>query len=305
MLRNRVLHGGGISVIIRINPNVESITVTINNEPMTITQSIILRIAVGSMVSWTTTVSANMIPQNGYGSVEYADKDITISPTAVTLADYEYEWNGEESVDLGLSFHVGTCNIGANSPEEDGGLYMWASVTDNSNTLNTNWNKCPYVKKYDPDTGTLTFSSYNSTGATLSTKDDIVYVTKDSDWRMPTASNLSTLISNTYQQVSTYKGKEGVIFISKINYRTIFIPYVAPRTNGSTDNIVRITSTGSLISCMYWSRTQSSTKNYMARSLDFRAKATNDYHLTGSCMLGDWCNREYALPVRGVKLYNL
>lgn len=252
------------------------------------------------MVSWTTTVSADMIPQNGYGSVEYADKDITISPTAVTLDDYEYEWNGEEYVDLGLSFHVATCNIGANSPEEDGGLYMWASVTDNSNSL-CYWDDCPDVKKWDEETETLTFSYYKNTGATLLAKDDIVYVTKGSDWRMPTASHFTTLKKNTYQKVAKYKGKEGIVLISKKNGKAIFMPRTPMRYAGSNGT----GTTGSYTAgSAYWCKTQSGLYDWGANALLFDYSFSSR-KLTGSVTVYDSVSRCHGLAVRGVKLYNL
>lgn len=59
----------------------------------------------------------------------------------------------------------------------------------------------------------------------LELEDDAAYVHMGGKWRMPTKCQLKELLDNTAYDVETINGIKGVLFISNINGRQLFIPF--------------------------------------------------------------------------------
>ena len=85
----------------------------------------------------------------------------------------------QTAVDLGLSVRWADCNLGAEKPEEYGGLYGWADPTG----------ECTEINVYDEDWNWLSDSLYGGfmpTKAICGTQLDIVRVKWGKPWRLPT-----------------------------------------------------------------------------------------------------------------------
>ena len=131
--------------------------------------------------------------------------------------------NGYEYVDLGLPSGLkwATCNVGASSPEEYGGLYFaWGETTGYTAEQVTSG-----VRAFDED-------SYNagpaaSISTDLTPEQDAAHVHMGGNWRMPTKAEFKELVNNckvdfTYDYNGT--GIKGRIFTSKVNGKSVFFP---------------------------------------------------------------------------------
>lgn len=94
-----------------------------------------------------------------------------------------------EAVDLGLSVLWGTCNVGANTPEEKGDYFAWGET---GYKFFYDWESLKYCTS---KTG-KSFSRYNGRdGRTrLSQEDDVASVVWGKGWRMPTEEEITELI---------------------------------------------------------------------------------------------------------------
>ena len=128
--------------------------------------------------------------------------------------------NGHEYVDLGLSSGTmwATCNVGADKPEEDGLLFQFGR-TDGYKYGNKNH------KFHIPDENEITNGAAYVNGQILSLDDDAAHVNMGGDWIMPTKADLQELYDNTTRHIMTINGKEGMLFTSNINGKSIFIVF--------------------------------------------------------------------------------
>ena len=98
--------------------------------------------------------------------------------------------NNTQAIDLGLSVKWANCNIGANSPEENGYHYAWGEIKPKSNYT---WATYYYCDNGENDND-LKFTKYNSDEKygivdnlqTLEPEDDVAYVFLGDNWRIPT-----------------------------------------------------------------------------------------------------------------------
>lgn len=116
----------------------------------------------------------------------------------------------------------------------------------------------------------------------LSLSQDAARIYLGAPWRMPTADELQELVDNCTHVWSTLNGVNGILFTSRVNGNTLFVP-AAGIYNGTS-----ITDSGS--SGDIWSSTFRSNTN--ARTLYFNNSGVNPQN-SGS--------RYYGLPVRPVK----
>lgn len=158
-------------------------------------------------------------------SIEYGSRN----PELAKVYDFEPEgWsihNGHEYVDLGLSSGLkwATCNVGANSPEEEGNYYAWAETEtkethDSSNAL----------------TYGLTFSELESHGyidseSNLTPLHDAATVNWGAPWRMPTLGEIEELELECIWEWTTQNGVNGYK-VTGPNDNSIFLP-----ANGDSD----------------------------------------------------------------------
>lgn len=121
-----------------------------------------------------------------------------------------------ELVDLGLSVKWRGCNIGATTPSETGGLYAFA---------------CTQTGSYDR----MTYPFFNwdyyiiniPTTNIAATKYDAAFTTTDGLWRMPSTEEWEELFSGCNCETTTLGSVEGVLFTSKKNGNSIFLPKIS------------------------------------------------------------------------------
>lgn len=139
-----------------------------------------------------------------------------------------------EYVDLGLSVKWGTCNVGADKPEDNGNLYAWGEteVKEQYNVRTSKWGFMPFsLKKYNIDSEQGTVD--NKT--TLDFEDDVAHVTWGGNWRMPTREEMDELHDNCTWEWTTLNGVNGYRVTSKkqgYTDRSIFLPAAGYKANG-------------------------------------------------------------------------
>lgn len=139
-----------------------------------------------------------------------------------------------EFVDLGLSVKWGTCNVGADKPEDNGNLYAWGEteVKEQYNARTSKWGFMPFsLKKYNINSEQGTVD--NKT--TLDLEDDVAHVTWGGNWRMPTKKEMDELHDNCIWEWTTLNGVNGYRVTSKkqgYTDRSIFLPAAGYKANG-------------------------------------------------------------------------
>ena len=128
-----------------------------------------------------------------------------------------------EVVDLGLPSGImwASCNLGAESPEQDGTWYAWAETESRQSFLLEDY------KWYDATTLNLTKYA-DGTLISVEPSDDAVTCTYGDGWRMPSAADVNELIENCNVMYASMSGKEGLAFIPKdenYNDRRLFLPF--------------------------------------------------------------------------------
>lgn len=140
----------------------------------------------------------------------------------ITISAPDGYINGHGYVNLGLPSGTkwATCNIGANSPQNDGNYYAWGETSINSNyTISA-------CRAYDIDE--LTKSSKALTekmceGNNLKPSHDAARVNWGSLWEMPTCAQITELIEKCIWTWITYKGNKGYRVVGP-NGKSIFLP---------------------------------------------------------------------------------
>lgn len=130
-----------------------------------------------------------------------------------------------EYVDLGLPSGLlwGTCNVGADSPGDNGGYFAWGETKTKSCYDWSTYKWCLWyassLTKYntDPDHG------YVDNITTLEPADDVAHVKWGCGWRMPTADEIRELKDNCTFTWTTQEGKTG-FRVTGINGNSIFLP---------------------------------------------------------------------------------
>ena len=135
-----------------------------------------------------------------------------------------------EYVDLGLSVKWATCNIGAKTPDNPGGLYAWGETEGKDRYSWSNYKWCKgdeyELTKY------CTVSSYGYNGFTddktvLAPEDDVAHVKWGGRWRMPTVEEFQELCLNCTWTWTTCNNVQGYRITSRIpGYEdsSIFLP---------------------------------------------------------------------------------
>ena len=140
-----------------------------------------------------------------------ADKPTPILPNA----------NGYEYVDLGLPSGTlwATCNVGAATPESYGGLYAWGETkTKSLYTWDTyahcNGSTSNYISKY----------TKNDEKTQLERNDDVAYLSRGGDWRMPTYDEFAELRWHCTWKYSVRNNVSGYEVVGQ-NNNSIFLPF--------------------------------------------------------------------------------
>ena len=173
-----------------------------------------------------------------------------------------------ELVDLGLSVKWGSFNIGATKPEEYGGHYQWAGTQDvTDKSIHLDWDNCPYHTGSDYKTGWTKYipsnepSYWSGSGSpdnktVLDPEDDLAHVKLGGKWRMPTIKEWSELINNCTSVWTELNGVKGMMFESKKNGNSIFLPAAGYR---NYDDLLYVEEYG-----YYWSSSLSTIDPYFA-----------------------------------------
>lgn len=189
--------------------------------------------------------------------------------------------HGHEWVDLMLPSQTlwATCNVGASSPDRNGFYFAWGETTTKDDY---GWNTYQYCNgTKETLTKYCAHSKYGQDGFTdniklLLPEDDAASANWCTCWQMPTADQMSELISdkNTTIKWTTQNGVDGIRITSKMNGESIFLP-AAGSFSGTRNSTVG--SQG-----LYWTRSVSGTYSYDASSLYFNS--SNKFgQTTGRC----------------------
>ena len=146
--------------------------------------------------------------------------------------------NGFKYVDLGLPSGTmwATCNVGASRPEDSGLLFQFGRVDgykygDKNNKFRTN-----NQNKQDTDNEYIPITSSGKTydkNEILDLADDAAHVRMGGKWRMPTYDELKELFNNTTWELETINEVQGMMFISNINNKRLFVPFAGYWYNGN------------------------------------------------------------------------
>lgn len=134
---------------------------------------------------------------------------------------------GHEWIDLGLPSGLkwATCNLGATSPYDYGMCYAWGETATKAVFYEGNYAWCKKTKnnltKYNVQ------SSYGKVdGKTnLDLSDDAARITWGGSWRIPTIEEFEELLNNCTSEYITKSGHKFVMFTSKINGKSIYLPF--------------------------------------------------------------------------------
>ena len=110
------------------------------------------------------------------------------------------------AVDMGLSVKWGSCNVGANYPEEAGDYFAWGETSPKESYSSDNYS-CPSLTSGD-----------------LPLSDDAASVNLGSGWRMPTYDEIQELSENSLHEWGEYRSVRGYMFISIRNGNAVFFP---------------------------------------------------------------------------------
>lgn len=140
--------------------------------------------------------------------------------------------NGHEYVDLGLPSGLkwATCNIGAESPEEDGDSFAWGEISPKSEYVRLNYKF--YEMKVCEDSLLMMkkIKKYNHKGEygeadnknVLEANDDAAYINWGGGWRMPTKADFEELMDCDWT-LTTSNGMD-VCLVTGFNGNSIVIP---------------------------------------------------------------------------------
>ena len=140
---------------------------------------------------------------------------ITINRATLQEAKIEKVYlgfNGDDGKPLYWASH----NLGANSPEDYGGLYGWADPTGEKTSTNLN-----------------DYPSTNPPADISGTEYDIARAMWGGGWRIPSNGEMWSLKANCTDEWTFINGIEGVKFTSEVNGNSIFIPMAPIRTGNS------------------------------------------------------------------------
>lgn len=149
---------------------------------------------------------------------------------SIIFCQDSYLLNGREAIDLGLSIKWATCNVGADTPEDYGGIYMWGDTNPETREYNT-WST--YLDDYgnpiqeDSDCGTskdpLRNYVYPYDKSISGTKFDIVTSLWGGNWQMPTLEQWEELSGKCSWIWGTRNEVNGWTIIGP-NGNSIFLP---------------------------------------------------------------------------------
>ena len=138
-------------------------------------------------------------------------------------------------------------NVGARKPSDYGLYFQWGDtkgytkeqVGTGEGQKEFTWTDYKWrLSGYDD--GTIAFTKYTTTGATLDLEDDAAHANMGGEWHMPTIAQINELINtgNTTTAKTTNEGVSGITFTSKKDAsKSIFIPAAGRASYGSIQDL--------------------------------------------------------------------
>jgi len=142
----------------------------------------------------------------------------------------DYNANGHEYVDLGLSVLWATCNIGAESPEGYGDYFAWGETLPKSDYSLKTYKWCNgemYTYTKYCDDREYGADGFVDTLIALEKCDDPAIAQWGGDWRMPNQLEYEELLINSTREWMQVNGINGYRFTSKVpgyEGKSIFLP---------------------------------------------------------------------------------
>lgn len=175
------------------------------------------------------------------------DPDPAIKAVVAKIVDYFPE---NVYVDLGLSVKWATCNVGADKPEDVGGLYAWGE-TDTK----TEYSYATYKFSVDGVRGNYTKYSDKDSKTVLDQEDDVAHVKWGGSWRVPTSAEMDELRRECNWTWTTENGVKGFRVSGKkegYENNSIFLPVNAFNDSVAVATLHQYPEYG-----VYWSSTLS------------------------------------------------
>lgn len=184
--------------------------------------------------------------------------------------------DGYAYVDLGLPSGIlwAYANIGANNPEDYGNYYAWGETEYKETYDWTTYQYCngseTTLTKYCSDES-YGLDGYTDSLTTLESPDDAASVNWGGNWRMPTQDEMQELVDNCDTTWTTHNGLNGMLFTSRSNGNSIFLPAADLRPDSE---LINAGSFG-----LYWSSSLYSDGTGLAWNLSFYSDNYGmDYH---------------------------
>ena len=127
--------------------------------------------------------------------------------------------DGHDYVDLGVGIGWATANVGAKTPDDFGGYYMWAETIEHST-----YNWWYYSLYTGSSSGYLDTDAFRTPYSNISgTSYDVARKKMGNHWRMPTRAELASLANNCDFIAGKYNNVEGII-VTGPSGKSIFLP---------------------------------------------------------------------------------
>lgn len=221
-----------------------------------------------------------------------AGQQYTYPITVTRLADHTPEPAVGEAVYMGFDGDDGeplywsSCNLGATSPEDYGGLYGWGDPTgEHLEQSFSDSERYGYYMSNEEECLAL-YGGETPLADISGTEYDVVRVMWGADWRMPTSFEFSRLNTNCTFIWTTQNGIKGALFTSKINGNSIFLPC------GTTRYGTYISDNTDDTSSTYWTSTLNDEEVDRASVFVF--------YDSGSAWIGRGAKRYVGHPIRPV-----
>jgi serine/threonine protein kinase len=174
-----------------------------------------------------------------------ASKHETCEETVVIMDNTDPEaciLDGHEYVDLGLPSGTkwATCNIGAIRVEDAGFLYAWGETDIKDEYSLSNYVFCEQISFWGNPKVLNKYNTKTKFGKVDGLKnlepiDDAASTVWSDKWRIPTLEQHRELIDNCERKRTTVNEVEGILFTSRHNGKTIFLPTFGTSNSEATD----------------------------------------------------------------------
>ena len=172
--------------------------------------------------------------------------DANLEQNGVVLASQIAPTPSSDAIDLGLPSGTlwRSMNLGASTPEEDGMYFQWGDTQGyTANQVGSGEGYKYFDTTYWSDykftsDGGQSFTKYNTSDGKMSleTVDDAAYSMLGDGWHTPGSREFDELVSSTNISFVA-EGVKGVIFASKSNANSIFLPFNKAAVDGQLSNV--------------------------------------------------------------------